>query len=131
MLDHIKSIDELEKEALSIDKFLNITCSEDANEAVERGNDLQVYIARTGKMLADAKYWQDLAIRQNMSQNIKDNPGLSPSIRKDYVNSLCQYENFMVTWIDRMNRAATHQSEWLRTVISKAKAEIQQTPKYG
>lgn len=44
-------------ELTNIDSFLNITMSEDAAEAVQRGNDLAVYVARSGKLLADSKYW--------------------------------------------------------------------------
>ena len=44
-------------ELTNIDSFLNITMSEDATEAVQRGNDLAVYVARSGKLLADSKYW--------------------------------------------------------------------------
>ena len=44
-------------ELQNIDSFLNITMSENAEEAVQRGNDLAVYVARSGKLLADSKYW--------------------------------------------------------------------------
>ena len=37
------------KELTGIDSFLNITMSENAEEAVLRGNDLAVYVAHTGK----------------------------------------------------------------------------------
>ena len=127
MLDFINDIDSLEKEANGISDFMNITCSEDPNEAVERGNQIQVYIARTGKMLADAKYHYDRAILQNTISSIKEFPEMSPMVRKQYVEASCFRKDFLVTWIDRLNRASTHQSEWLRTVISKAKAEFMQT----
>lgn len=125
MLNHIRTIEQLEAEALQIDSFLNITCSEDPNEAVERGNDVQVYISRTGKMLADAKYWQDIAINENSLLCNEAYKTMPPLVRRRLIESMCKRENYLVTWIDRMNRAATHQSEWLRTVISKAKAEMQ------
>ena len=48
--------EELTKEAQKIQDFLEITMSDDPQEVIERGSDLQVYMARTGKMLADAKY---------------------------------------------------------------------------
>ena len=53
---NITSIENIAKELPAIDAFLNITMSEEVEEAVVRGNDLAVYIARTGKLLADAKY---------------------------------------------------------------------------
>jgi len=62
MLDHIMTLDELETLALEIHEFLQINCSEDPEEVSERGAQLNVYMAISGKMLADAKYWQDVAI---------------------------------------------------------------------
>lgn len=127
MLDHISTIEQLEFEAKRIDDFLNITCSEDPNEAIVRGNDLVVYIARTGKMLADAKYWQDESIQTNTLLCNEAYKSMPPMVRKRLIESMCQRQNYIVTWVDRLNRAATHQCEWLRTVISKAKAEYQQS----
>mgnify|MGYP000426501723 CR=1 FL=1 len=53
---NITPTDKISEELAAIDAFLNITMSEEVQEAVLRGNDLAVYIARTGKLLADAKY---------------------------------------------------------------------------
>ena len=49
-------LNRLQSEAQEIQEFLEITMSDNPQEVIERGNDLQVYMARTGKMLADAKY---------------------------------------------------------------------------
>lgn len=53
---NITPIESIVEELATIDSYLNITMSEDVQEAVLRGNDLAVYIARTGKLLADTKY---------------------------------------------------------------------------
>ena len=42
-------------ECREIDAYMGVTPSDNIEEIVERGNDLIVYISRTGKMLADAK----------------------------------------------------------------------------
>ena len=49
----ITSKEQILAELTNIDSFLNITMSEDVAEAVQRGNDLAVYVARSGKLLAD------------------------------------------------------------------------------
>ena len=121
MLDHINTIDELEKESKDIDDFLNITCSEEPTEALERGNDLLVYLARSGKMLSDAKYWQDEAINNSILQKLKDQLDLSPMILKKFIETSCKRENYLVNWLDRINRTCTHQIDFLRTVVSFAK----------
>jgi hypothetical protein len=130
MLLEIKTIEELELEATEIDKFLNITCSEDINEAASRGNDLAVHIARTGKMLADAKYHQDQAIYSNTLLINETYKSLEPSIKKKLIESMCYKENYVTNWIERPNRAATHQLSFMVTLISKAKEELKLTPKY-
>ena len=48
-------IDKLIKECEEIQSFLEITMSDDSVEVIGRGCDLASYMARTGKMLADAK----------------------------------------------------------------------------
>lgn len=125
MLTIIKNLEELEMEASEIDAFMNITISEDINECSERGADLLVYMARTGKMLADAKYWQDHAISIAINSALTDKPNLSPSILSKLVSSSSQNENYLVNWIERLNRGCVHQLDFIRTMISKNKAEMQ------
>lgn len=125
MLTNITPVEELEKEALKIQSYLAVICSEDVNEVVQRGNDLQVYIARTGKMLADIKYHLDVATIQAIKDSIKDFPTMSPSTRNDYTRASTSYLNYLYLLIERLNRSCTHNSEWCRTLISKAKVEMQ------
>lgn len=124
MLSHIKSLDELEKEAIQIDNFLNITCSEDGNEAAERGNELNVYMARTGKMLADAKYHKDIAINSAILLVSETYKSLPITTKNNLADSMCHRENYMVTWIERLNKTCTHQQSFMVTLISKAKEEM-------
>lgn len=114
-------------ELTAIDGFLNITMSEQAEEAVTRGNDLAVYVARTGKLLADAKYWLNDAMRPEVMQTLvdagKEIKATSKSINA-IIDSLCREERYLVDWSERCNRTATHQLSWCVTIISKAKEEM-------
>jgi len=130
MLDHISTLEELEVEALQIDSFLQITVGEDGNEAAQRGNDLNVFMARTGKMLADAKYHQDQKLSAALVWVEKEYRTMQPSLKKRFAESSCKKENYMVTWIERLNRTATHQQQFMITLISKAKAEMQMNGKF-
>lgn len=47
------------------------------------------------------------------------------------IKSLCKEEQYMVDWCERINRSATHQLDWVRSVISKAKAEMQYMGSYN
>ena len=125
-LDHITTLCNLEIEILEHEAFLNVTCSEQPEEALQRGNDLNVLIARTGKMLADAKYWQDgakvKATENAVSSGLVDR--LSPSSFNKYMDYTTKDENFMVNWIERIHRTAEKQLDWTRTLVSYAKEEM-------
>lgn len=125
-LDHITPLDALEVEAARYEDFINITCSEQPEEALQRGNDLNVLIARTGKMLADAKYHQDGAKVHAFENAINSGlvERLSPSTLNKHMDSVTQEENFMVNWIERIHRTAEKQLDWTRTLVSYAKEEM-------
>jgi len=126
MLTHITPFRELLAECKSIDEFMNVTMSEDPNEAVERGNTLITYIARTGKMLADAKYHKNAKMEDETIKIIEEllDKKYSAGIQNALIKSVAKEEQYLVDWCDRLNATATHQTEWCRTVISKAKAEL-------
>lgn len=124
MLEHISTLEQLEIEAKAIDDYLQITCGDDPNEAVQVGNTLVVYLARTGKMVADAKYWQDDAIKNCTMVEIGMKRNISPMIMRKLIEASTKRENYLVNWIERLNRACTHKLDWLRTLISKAKEEM-------
>lgn len=124
----ISTLDELNEEATQIQSDLDVTQSEDANEAQERGNMLAAYISRTGKMLADAKYHLNAKKKSDIMETLVDvakrTPNASSTVVNELIKSLCKEEQYLVDWIERLNKTATHQLEWCRTVISKAKAEM-------
>lgn len=127
MLEHINTLESLEKESLEIDSYLNITCSDNMDEVVERGNDLAVHISRTGKMLADAKWHRDHRVKSSVFETLKDTAklaGLSTTTLNKLIEANCETENYLVNWIERLNRTATHQLDWCRTLVSKAKEEM-------
>lgn len=127
MISNITPKDKIEAELIEMDLFLNITMSENAEEAVQRGNDLSVYVARSGKLLADAKYWLDEAMKSEVLYTLRETATEAKATAKAVnalIDSLCKEERRLVTWCDRNNRTATHQLSWCVTVISKAKEEM-------
>lgn len=127
MLKNITSRENLLKEAEKIQAFLDITCGDDPEEIVNRGNDLSVYISRTGKMLADAKAHLDAKKKSAIMEQLRGvglKLNISATTLNDLIRSTCEDENYLVTWIERLNRTATHQLDWCRTLISKLKEEM-------
>jgi hypothetical protein len=124
---NITSFEDIANELHLIDQFLNITMSEDAEEAVARGNELAAYIARSGKLLADAKYHLNEKMKDEIMYTIRDTAkqaGATSTAINAIVKSLCKREQYLVDWSERVNRSATHQLDWCRTLISKAKEEM-------
>ena len=124
----ITPMDKLLSESEDIQKFLEITMGDDPAEATARGNDLATYVARTGKMLADAKLHLNRKKRSEVVDLLvevaKKTPNATSTTTNELVKSICREEQYLVDWIDRLNRAATHQLDWCRTLISKAKEEM-------
>lgn len=121
----ITSLEEIQRELIEIQDYTDITPSEDLTEIVNRGNDLIVYLSRTSKLLADAKYHKDDKLNSTFLNEIKKISGLAPSVANKYVDSLCKDENYLINWCERLNRVVTHQIDWCRTMVSKAKSEMQ------
>jgi len=128
MLTHITPFEELLREAERIQQAVEVTISEDGTEATYHGNEIAVYVARTGKMLADAKYYLNEKKRSEVMESLrraaKDTPNITAKAVNALVDSACQEEQFLVDWLGRLNASATHKLDWCRTVISKAKEEM-------
>ena len=130
----ITSKEQIFAELTNIDSFLNITMSENAEEAVQRGNDLAVYIARTGKLLADSKYWLNEAMKSEIMQTLEvtaKNAKATATAINALIGSLCREDRYLVDWCERCNRTATHQLSLCVTVISKAKEEMKISGMYN
>lgn len=121
----ITPIEDIKNELYQIQSFLEVTMSEDANEAVVRGNDLSVYMARTGKLVADAKHHRDQKLRSEMIKEYQKLLDFPASVAVKYTDTLVENETYLMTWATRLNASCTHQLDWCRTLISKAKAEMQ------
>lgn len=120
----ITPIEQLEKEVEDLDEYFSALPPDDPDMAIERGNELAAIIARTGKMLADAKWHLDTAMSESIARNLEKRADCPASVLKQLVEASCKRENRLVNATERLNRAATHQLDWLRTVISKAKEEM-------
>jgi hypothetical protein len=126
MLDNITPVPELLRELARHQSFLDVTVSEQPEEVVERGNELAVIISRSGKMKADADYHRDTMMQSEIMSLLKDTAksSLPASTINKLLDAACKDANYLATACDRLNRTATHQLEWCRSLVSKAKAEL-------
>jgi len=124
MIVQIASIEEIVKELKIIQSEIEIELSEDIQQAIDRGNYCSAQIARTGKLLADAKIHRDRKLNSSIIGQMKKISQLPATTANKFADSLCEDENYIVNWCERLNRACTHQLDWCRTLISKAKEEM-------
>ena len=127
MNDIITPVDELIKEAGTMQFFIEVTVGDDPKEWTERGSVLCEYMARSGKCLADAKY--HLAEKKKHFivgelSRLLDLFSYSATTQRELISNCCGDLERIVTWFDRINRTCTHQVDWIRTLISKEKEEM-------
>lgn len=125
---------EIFKSLTEIQTYLEAHYNSDNPAAcIERGNDLESYLALSSKLLADAKYWRDQYMNSAITETVKEalsEGGWSASVINKKIDSLCKEFNYLVNWATRLNATITHQLDFLRSIISKHKTELQMT-NYG
>ena len=111
----------LQEEAKQISDYLQITCQNNPQEIQQRIADTMVYVARTGEMLATAKQMlrrrKSEEIQNTIIAIVKENC-LSAKVQNALLDSIAEEEAFLVDTLDRLNAAATHQLDALRTLLS-------------
>ena len=125
------TLDDLLQEAQEIQNFLESVSdnNDDPKELAFRLSYLNNYMARSGKMLADAKLMQDSAVAAAYAEHAKFILKMPATIALKFISSQTVSENYLVNWLDRINRTCTHQGDNIRTQISFAKEEMSLTRK--
>lgn len=108
------------QEAQQIQEYLDIECSENPEEVLERIRAIMAYISRTAFMLAEAKK----ALRRKKASeisntiiNIAKEQCLSAKVQNTLIDSIAEEEAYLDDWLDRLNAAATHQVDALRSIL--------------
>jgi len=120
------SFTDLHAEAQAIQDFLEDEIPEDIVVIERRGSELSVYYARTGKMLADAKYWLSMVTKEAAEKVvtlIKGDVKLSAKVQNAIVDSDSPEYIYLVDWIERLNKACKQQAGWCQTLSANARAE--------
>ena len=100
---------------------------------VNRALDIGVYMARSGKLLADAEYHRDGFLNGAIADTIKaalEDGGWPAKVIQDKISALAKDYNIVCKWAERVNRTCTHQNSTLITVLSKHKEEMKMN-QYG
>lgn len=115
------------REAGEYQKYAEVTCSNEVGELVDRITTLNVYTARTGHMLAEAKRLLNRRRTSEISEVIlkiaKENR-LSAKAQNALVESIASQEQYLVDWLERLNRALTHQASNCVSILSFEREQL-------
>lgn len=112
------------KEIEEMQSFLEITTSDNPKELVERLTDINVYLARSGKLLAEAKAFQDEVTANVYASHVEFISRVPATVAIKFVAAQSVTANQLVTWLDRINRTLVHAGDNIRTQISFAKQDM-------
>lgn len=104
--------------------FLETTASDNPKELIERLTDINVYLARSGKLLADAKAYQDEVAANVYAVHMEFISRVPATVAMKFVSAQSVTANQLVTWLDRINRTLVHAGDNIRTQISFAKQDM-------
>ena len=123
----LSDLDAMLAECQQMQDYLEVCASDDANELVERLTYINVYMARSAKLLADAKLMQDKATVRVFAEHGKAIVKMPATIAAKFIGAMCEQENYLVNWLDRINRALVHQGDNIRTQVSFNKEQLKLT----
>ena len=96
------------KEIEEMQSFLEITASDNPKELIDRLTDINVYLARSGKLLADAKAYQDQVTANVYASHMEFISRVPATVAMKFVAAQSVTANQIVTWRDRINRTLVH-----------------------
>ena len=124
MATHAEIIKKMTEEVSGIQAFMQQGPTDEPTVLAERLAYCNVYLARSGEMLAQAKALLNEAVtvvwEKKGDMLLKAGAQLAQKVLAGY----CKDEQFLVDWLDRVNRGLVHQSDNLRTLVSYAKANM-------
>ena len=123
---NITSPDLIHKELEEIQAFLEAEYAADVPDQVQnRFDSLATYMARSGKIKADAEWHYNSLVESSIMEALKKGyeEKLSASTINKFVEAAARNYKFLVTWSDRVNRTCTHQHEGMRSVMSTLRSE--------
>lgn len=93
---------------------------------INRLTEVSAMMAESGKLLADAEYHRNGKMVSEIITALREKfpEYTSATVQNKFINSVASYEQWLVTYADRVNRTATHQVDAMRTQLSFIKSQI-------
>lgn len=111
-------------ELRSIQSYLEITVGGTAVEIQERISDLQVYLARSGELVAITERLMKAKKAYGLATEVLDKikaDKLSAGVQNAMLDAICIDEAFNAKWAERINRTIVHQIDANRSLLSYEK----------
>lgn len=123
---NISAPESIHDELNEIQAYLESDYAADLPDQVQdRFDTLAGYMARSGKLKADAEWHYNSLLESSIMDALKKGyeEKLSASTMNKFVEAAARNYKFLFTWADRVNRSATHQHEGMRSVMSTLRSE--------
>jgi len=123
---NITPIESIEAELITYQGYLQEEYRSDmGEEVVARMDTIAGYMARSGKLKADAEWHYNKLVDSEIMKCLADM--LHEKLPISTVNKLIEAKakdyKYLLTWAERLNRSCTHQLDCLRSILSSLKAE--------
>ncbi len=110
-------------EIKEMQEYLEVETSDDPNEICERMRVLNVYMARSSRMLAEVKGYRRKAERDTMA-NLPDFGNMPATTLKKYLEA-CAYEWYEIEdALENLYKACVHTIDSLRSLLSYSKEDM-------
>ena len=122
----IQSPEDIFKACGEIQSFLESPYDSDSPQiCVERATDLEVRLAQSSKMVADAEYHFNSLLQSSIMTGMKTlgDDVMSATILRQYIAGATKDFQYLVKWTERLNRCIVHDLDIMRTIISMHKSE--------
>ena len=107
--------------------FIETECGDDPDALMGRLATLNVYLARSGKLLSDVKKYKDEMTLQIFTENGEWLGQAPATTAKQFIQAKSADINYLVNWLDRINRSIVHIGDNMRTQLSFIKEELKLT----
>ena len=120
----MSEISDIKAKADQIQSYLESQSSTNPEELQERIIMIMTYVAYSGELFAKAKKILRAKKSAEISKTIiaiAKEQCLSASVQNALLDSICDEESYLVDYLERINRTATHQLDALRSLLSYEK----------
>lgn len=118
----LKEYERLQKEYQEIYSFVSKAYNEEPPVLMDRLTSLTVYMARIGRLYADAEALDSFAMARKFGSMPQ---GMSPSIQKEYLKAHTRKTHKLVTLFEKLGSTISNQIKAVITQLSYLKTEMQ------